>query len=395
MGSAQERDPSERPDGAGGRRPASGLVLLLAMATALLALVSLLPGPRPPLPASHDPATRTCRFQRSEVRFAPETTLFGGVFSPLPPEGREDVRTWMQIYGSAFADTFRAYLGRARRWESRLVPVLERHGVPGDFLYLAVIESGFNPRAHSPLHAVGVWQFRRYTARHEGLAVAWDVDERRDPVAATAAAARHLKRLRRRFDDWALAAAAYNAGPSRVLGGLRRAGGAAGYWKLSRRRLLPTQTRQYVPKLLAAARMAHDPAGTGLGFVPLARAHPETRLVEVEPGTPLDVVARAARLPPERVRALNPHLTLGRAPARKPARVRLPAPSVPGFRERYREIPPGERRGGVIHVVRGRETLGEIARTYDVPLRALRAANEGVRPRRLRVGQRLRVPTSR
>ena len=389
------RDPSDGTRDGDEASPAHGLVFLLAVATALLAAVVLLPGPRPPAPDSDDPETRTCRFQRPDVPWDPDVTLFSGAFAPLPSEAERDVRAWVEIYGGAFADTFRAYLGRARRWEGRLAPVLRSHDVPADFLYLAVIESGFNPRAHSPFHAVGVWQFRRYTARHEGLAITWDVDERRDPVAATGAAARHLRRLHRRFGDWALAAAAYNAGPGRVYRGRRRAGRDAGFWELSRRRLLPVQTRNYVPKLLAAARMAHDPAGTGLDFVPLARPARETRMVEVTPGSPLALVAESAGLAPDSVRSLNPHLHLGRAPAREPARVRLPVSAVARFRERWAQIPPEERQGGVVHVVGRRETLGEIARSYDVPLRALREANDDVRARRLQVGQHLRVPVVR
>lgn len=374
---------------------ASALAALAAAAAAGLASALLVPSPPPPGADARDPATRSCLFRRADLRLAPETALFDGAFAPLPPEAEADVREWIEIYGAAFADTFRAYLGRGRRWEGRLSPLLEREGVPGDFLYLAAIESGFNPRAHSRFHAVGIWQFRRLTALREGLEVRWDVDERRDPVAATEAAARHLRGLRRGLGDWALAAAAYNAGWGRVRRAQRRAGGDAGYWELSRRRLLPRQTRQYVPKLLAAARMAHDPAGTGLGFVPLARSVPRTVRVEVDPGGSLDAVARAAGVPGERVRSLNPHLVRGRAPARAPAEVRIPASGADGFRARYREIPPDERRGGVVHVVRRRETLGGIARRYDVPLRALRAANDGVRPRRLRPGQRLRVPAGR
>lgn len=374
---------------------ASALAALAAAAAAGLASALLVPSPPAPGADARDPATRSCLFRRAELRFAPETALFDGAFAPLPPEAETDVREWIEIYGAAFADTFRAYLGRARRWEGRLSPLLEREGVPEDFLYLAAIESGFNPRAHSRFHAVGIWQFRRATAAREGLEVRWDVDERRDPVAATEAAARHLRALRRGLGDWALAAAAYNAGWGRVRRARRRAGGDAGYWELSRRRLLPRQTRQYVPKLLAAAHMAHDPAGTGLGFVPLGRGAPRTVRVEVDPGGSLDAVARASGVPPGRIRSLNPHLVRGRAPARAPAEVRIPASAADRFRTRYREIPPDERRGGVVHVVRRRETLGGIARRYGVPLRALRAANDGVRPRRLRPGQRLRVPAGR
>lgn len=395
MSTIGRRDPSAGPRVSTRGVLASALVALVAAATAGLAAALLAPSPPAPGADVRDPVARTCQLRRADLRLAPEAALFDGAFAPLPREAKRDVLEWMEIYGAAFADTFRAYLGRARRWEGRLSPLLEREGVPEDFLYLAAIESGFNPRAHSRFHAVGIWQFRRLTALREGLDVRWDVDERRDPVAATEAAARHLRRLRRGLGDWALAAAAYNAGWGRVRRGQRRAGGDAGYWELTRRRLLPRQTRQYVPKLLAAARMAHDPAGTGLGFVPLARSVPRTRRVEVDPGGSLEAVARAAGVPLERVRALNPHLVRGRAPARAPAEVWIPASAADRFRARYREIPPDRRRGGVVHVVRRRETLGGIARRYDVPLRALRAANDGVRARRLRPGQRLHVPAGR
>lgn len=313
---------SEAPEGLS---PAlSRLLFVLALLAGTLAAIALPPS-APPRPDTADPAGRDCRIERSEPAVAPETVLFDGVFAPLPPDATAEMRRWVEVFQGPFADTFRVYLRRARRWEARVAPILDRHGVPEDFLYLAVIESGFNPEAHSPLHAVGVWQFRRYTARHEGLRISWNVDDRRDPVAATEATARHLRRLYRGFDDWTLATAAYNAGPGRVLRALWRADYDADFWELARRRLLPSQTRSYVPKLLAAAHVAHDPGGTGFGFVPL----PEPGTARVRGRLPGGLGRResavaAGRVPP-RPDLPEPRFLLSSGPTHSYVAIRPPA----------------------------------------------------------------------
>jgi len=392
--------PSERsrrpPEVARSARPYLALVALVSAAAALtLGLGRWLSAPGYADSAIADPVDRVCRDAPSATRAAAipaAAVLFDGAFARRPPEAEAEVRRWLHTFTGSFQDRFRVFLGRAAAHDSLVQAALARYEIPEDFLYLAVIESGMNPRATSRAGAVGIWQFMEGTAREEGLEVGWAVDERRDPVASTEAAARHLRRLHDRFGDWGLAVAAYNSGAYRVRRALRRAGPGADFWELSRRRLLPRETRDYVPKLLAAARIGRDPVGTAFGFVPRFE-RPRYRAVEVDPASRLDVIAAAAGIPLERLRSLNPHFTGQITDPLRPSSVRLPPESVRRFRVRYARIPAERRRGGVVHVVRRHETLGRIAREYGVSVRRLRAANGEIQPRRLQIGTRLTVPT--
>lgn len=364
-----------------------------ALVVALSAAAFRLGGPRAvgPAPDTLDPVARTCPIDHPPLPFDAKAVDFDGAFSGRPASADSAVGRWMRVFRDRHPEMIRTFLARATAWEDRIRPVLARHGVPEDFLYLAVIESGMDPHAYSRAHAVGMWQFIASTGRRQGLRVGGGVDERRDPVAATDAAARYLREMYDRFGDWGLAAAAYNAGPNRVRRVRRWAGGNAGYWELSRRRLLPRETRDYVPKLLATARLARDPGGTGLGFVP-SRPSARFREVTVEPVSRLEAVARAAAVPLAELRALNPHLVRDVTPSSRPSRVRLPPETAGRFAAAWSRVPADERRGAVTHVVRQRETLSRIARSYGVSVRALEAANPPVEPRRLRPGQRLNVP---
>ena len=335
------------------------------------------------------PSRRLCSVDVAPMRIPIRQVLFDGAFADRPPSGDARVEAWIRILKEEHAP-FRGYLARAERYRSWIQPELARHGVPEDFLYLAVIESGVNPAAHSRMGAVGPWQFVRLTAREQGLRVSWSVDERRDPVASTGAAAAYLARLRWAFGSWALAAAAYNAGPRRVGRALRRCG-CDTFWELAETRLLAGETRDFVPKLIAAARIGSDPVGHGMGFF-AAAAPLAYREVTVEPTSRLEAVARAAGTSLERIRELNPHLVRDLTSARVPSRVRVPPGDLERFRAAWGRIPEAERRAGGIHVVRRSETLSGIARSYGVSVRALQAANGRVNPRRLRPGQRLRVP---
>jgi membrane-bound lytic murein transglycosylase D len=384
-------DPATSADRAILRRtlPLWGGALVVTLAASLALLASRTsPGPGSPV---LDRVTRSCRIAHPPLALDPGALHFDGAFARRPAAADSAVERWIRIFRDRHPGMIRTFLARASAWEDRIRPVLARHGVPEDFLYLAVIESGMDPHAYSRAHAVGMWQFLAGTGRRQGLRVAWAVDERRDPVAATDAAARYLREMYDRFGDWALAAAAYNAGPYRVARVRRWAGGDADYWELSRRRLLPRETREYVPKLLATARLAHDPGGQGLGYVP---SLPPTRFreVTVEPASRLEAVARAAAVPLEEVRALNPHLVRDLTPPSRPSRVRLPPGVGTRFALAWSRIPEEERRGGLTHVVRHRETLSRIARSYGVSVGEIRAANDQVNPRRLRPGQRLNVP---
>lgn len=222
-----------------------------------------------------------------------------------------------------------AGLGRMARYEPLVRETLRRHGQPEELLYLAIVESQFRNTAVSHAGAAGMWQFMPATGRLYELEVSEYVDERRDPVRGTDAAARHLRDLHRQFGSWHLALAAYNAGAGRVGRALRA--GAAGqrgdevlYWRI--RPHLPAETRRYVPLYLAAAEIARDPEAFGLRprrEPPLAFAE-----VRVAGGVSLDEVARRHGVAPAAIRQLNPHLVRGTTPPGRPWPVRVPPPSA-------------------------------------------------------------------
>lgn len=368
-----------------------GVLAVAAVTGAALLLDGLLRDPAPHPTAHLDRLERTCRAEATDRRFPVRAVLFDGVFAGRDAWADSVADRWVDVFTGDFAPTMRTFLSRAESMRGLVEPVLEDHGIPVDFLYLAVIESGMNPRAVSRARAVGPWQFMHFTAREMGLSLSWAVDERRDPVAATEAAARYLRSLHDEFGDWALAAAAYNAGPWRVRSAMRIYGEDT-FWALARRGALPRETTHYVPKLIAAAHVAHDPGGTGLDYVP-PRPAPDWRVVAVEPGSRLDVIAAAAGTSLERIEDLNPHLIRGISSPRSPSLVRLPREGYGRFHTAYHRIPAEERRGQILHEVRSQETLAGIAREYGVEVDRLVAAN-GVDPRRLRVGQTIQVPTT-
>jgi hypothetical protein len=157
---------------------------------------------------------------------------------------------------------------RRRQYFDRMIKeVFTDEGVPHDLINVALVESCFRVKAQSPAGARGMWQFMQGTARQYGLTVGSREDQRKDPVLATIAATRLLRDLYQQFGDWKLALAAYNAGPGRVRSAMS-AGGTSDFWSISRQKLLPRETREYVAKVYAAAMIDRDPAKHG--FVELA-----------------------------------------------------------------------------------------------------------------------------
>src|SRR5262249_38981180 len=154
-------------------------------------------------------------------------------------------------------------LVRSGRYQQMIQTILKQEGVPQDLIYLAQAESGFHPLALSRAGARGMWQFMASRSNGYGLERNWWVDERQDPEKSTRAAARHLKDLFEQFGDWYLAMAAYNSGPGTVQAAVKRTG-YADFWQLFRRNVLPKETRNYVPIILAVTIMAKNPAQYGL-----------------------------------------------------------------------------------------------------------------------------------
>jgi len=308
------------------------------------------------------------------------------------------VRWYLDFFLGRGRERMGIWLNRMQRYEPMIRERLAREGMPGDLVYLALIESGFSNTASSRAKAVGMWQFMKGTAKYYDLTVDGWVDERRDPVRATDAAVRHLRDLNVRFGSLYLAAAAYNAGSGRVSRGLRRLRpddsgptSDAAFFRLYDTRLLRRETKDYVPKLIAAAVIAKEPARYGFTVTPAEPLVYDSIVVPTMTG--LDVIARLADTTVAAIRELNPQfLRLATPPARASV-VRLPAGRGPATVAAYALLPPEKRVTFVEHVVARGETMGGIARKYRVSSRHLADANPKVNPRRLRIGQRLIVPT--
>lgn len=313
----------------------------------------------------------------------------------LPVTYNDRVEYWINFLKGRNYDKTRLWLERSGRYAPMIRAELRSRGMPEDLIYLALIESGFSPRAYSRAHAAGIWQFIAETGRRYGLEISTYIDERRDPVKSTRAALDYLQKLYRQFGSWYLAAAAYNSGEGRVERLLRRhAGGARGsdalFWKISP--YLPRETRDYVPLMLAAGHIAKDPAK--YGFKSLKYHQPLAfEQVSVPGGTSLRSVARAADVSLDAVKDLNPHFIRGVTPPGRTVAVRLPVGRREIFARNFKHMAEERRLASIQHTVRRGETLSHIARRYGTTVSELRAANGGVHPRRIQVGQRLTVPT--
>ncbi len=243
----------------------------------------------------------------------------------LPPELKDEVDEWMRRYTTDQRPIFRRYLEREGLYSEMIRESLQRRGMPRELLYLAAIESGFSPRARSRVAATGMWQFMGPTAEAFGLRIDAYVDERRDPVRATEAALDYLSHLHDRFGSWYLAAAAYNAGPSRVAQMVKIHAGDIQepedlYWEVVDH--LPLETRVYVPKMLAAVLLAQ--AAEDYGFQ-VKRSQPvRFERVWVPGGTTLRTIAEAVGVPLGEIRDLNPHLLRGVTPPGEPFGIRVP-----------------------------------------------------------------------
>ena len=316
-----------------------------------------------------------------------------------PYANRSRVQWYMDFFQGPARDRFRIWLGRLHRYEGMVRSRFRAYGVPEDLVYLAMIESGYSNTAVSRARAVGMWQFIAGTARRYGLEVDPWVDERRDPFEATDAAARHLLGLDSMFGSWYLAAAAYNGGSGRILRGIKRLPDDtdsltdATFFALADRRYLRRETRDYVPKLIAAALIAKEPRRYGFDSIPILQPLVFDEIT-VPDATGLDVIARLADTTVSAIMELNPQYYRGVTPPHGTSVVRVPRGSGTIVAQRYAELPASERVNFLEHLVRRGETLSGIGERYRVSVSLLLAANPHVRARALRVGAHLRIPVS-
>ncbi len=263
-------------------------------------------------------------------------------------------------------------LRRSGRYRPLVQRILDDEGVPQELIYLAQVESGFLPRARSNKQAVGMWQFVQFRGRQYGLMQTPGTDDRLDPEKATRAAAKHLHDLYAMFGDWYLAMAAYNCGPGCVQRAVERTG-YADFWELRRLNVLPKETENYVPVIVALTIMAKNPKDYDLENLETDQPM-EYETVELETPTSLALIADAADRPVSEIQDLNPALLKSTAPAGY--QLRVPKGTLATVMTALDLVPASHRADWRIHRMVLGETMAEIAHRYGTAVAALTSANE-------------------
>src|SRR6202522_977011 len=294
--------------------------------------------------------------------------------SDLPLVMTDQVAGYINYFSNRGRGTLEHALARSGRYEDMIRRVLGEQGVPQELIYLAQAESGFHPLAVSRAGARGMWQFMGSRAQGYGLERNWWVDDRQDPEKATRAAAHHLKDLYNEFGDWYLAMAAYNSGPGTVQSAVKRTG-YADFWELYRRNVLPKETRNYVPIIVAVTIMAKNPAQYGLDSIVKDKPIPYDT-VKIDYPIDLRLAAECVDATAEDLSDLNPSLLRMTTPKDSEFELHLPAGTADKFEAAVASIPTDKRVSWRYHKVQAGETLASIARTYHTTPRSIAEAND-------------------
>lgn len=310
----------------------------------------------------------------------------------LPSVTNKDVEWFIDYFQGRGRATFKRWLERSNKYTPMIREILKAEGLPEDLIYLAMIESGFSPTARSNKKAVGVWQFIPWTGKRYGLRIDWWIDERQDTEKATHAAAEYLRDLYERFDSWYLAMAGYNAGEGRIARGLRKHK-VDNFWDLaSHKRTLKRETRNYVPKFLAAMIIAKDPKKYGFTEIDY-NAPISYRRVNIPQPTDIKVIAKAAGTTIRELKSLNPELKRWFTPPNDTNyTIKIPAESVDIFKENMALIPTPERVNFLRHKVKRGESLWEISRRYRTSIKPILYLNNLRSARFIREGSTLVIP---
>ena len=312
--------------------------------------------------------------------------------SDLPLMMTDEVAAYINYFSGRGRGTLERGLVRSGRYQEMIQRTLKNEGVPQDLIYLAQAESGFHPLALSRAGARGMWQFMAGRGAGYGLQRTKWIDERQDPEKATRAAARHLKDLYNQFGDWYLAMAAYNSGPGTVQSAVKRTG-YADFWELYRRNVLPKETRNYVPIILAVTIMAKNPSQYGLTDLTPDQPLPYDS-VKIEYPVDLRLVAQCVDTTPADLQDLNPSLLRWTTPENTEFELRLPEGSKDRYEQAIAAIPQEMRVWWRYHKVTPGDTVTSIAQAYRSTPKAIMQANQLEPDTELAADSKLVIPIS-
>src|SRR5271155_4314342 len=311
--------------------------------------------------------------------------------SDLPLMMTDQVAGYISYFSNRGRGTFERAFARSGRYHDMMVKILKEEGVPQDLIYLAQAESGFHPLAVSRAGARGIWQFMGSRARGYGLERSLWVDDRQDPEKSTRAAARHLKDLYAQFGDWYLAMAAYNSGPGTVQAAVRRTG-YADFWELYRRNVLPKETRNYVPIILAMTIVSKNLSQ--YGFDDVSKDEPVAYdSVTINYPVDLHLVAECVDATPALLQELNPSLLRLTTPRVGTFELHLPPGTKAQFQTAIASIPTDMRLWWRYQKVQPGDTLTSLGRSYRVTAQSIATANNLDGPE-LEAGAKVIIPVA-
>lgn len=307
----------------------------------------------------------------------------------IPMVLNDSVENHLEYFKTRGRDVFQIWLDRSARYIPVMKSIFREKNLPEDLVYIAMIESGFNPYAVSWAKAVGAWQFMPATGKLYGLKIDWWIDERKDPIKSTTAAAEHLKDLHNMFGSWPLAMASYNAGAGKVQRAVLRTH-SDDFWDLKASRHIKPETKNYVPKYMAATIIAKNPGAYGFSEPP---ANPyQYDEVVIEESTDLRLIARCAGCTYQEIKDLNPEIKRWVTPPHFSKYVlRLPSGKKEAFLTNFAAIPDEQKIRWERHEVKKGDTLASLAKHYNTTADAIRDIN-GLKKNRIAPGKHLLIP---
>jgi membrane-bound lytic murein transglycosylase D len=319
----------------------------------------------------------------AQTSTAADDSLAGAYNIPVVMD--QTVESHIRFFNSSIRNRFEQWLVRLSRYRPLVETIFAEFGLPSDLVNLSLVESGFNPYAYSRAKATGPWQFMKATGKIYGLRIDHYVDERRDPIKSTVAAARYLRDLYDLFGTWPLAMAAYNAGEGKVMRALRKAQGET-FSDISKTKLIRRETKQYVPRIMAATIIVRNPDRYGFSQDPV----PPHEFEEVVVDRPMHfrAIANITGIPYEELRLLNPELRrdatppddsayrlkvpVGSSTKVMDALDRIPAYKFPPLSERTHLVKKGSSQW---YRVRRGDTLEKVSKQFQIPLKTLKSRN--------------------